>query len=72
MDIPSYIKAHELTQTQFGELVGVSQGMVWQWINGKRPVSPLKAREIETATNGAISAASFHPKLFGTQPTEAA
>jgi DNA-binding transcriptional regulator YdaS (Cro superfamily) len=62
--VQAYIKRHNLTQGDFGRKVGVSQGMVWQWINGERAVSPRRARRIYEATNGEISLHELCPDVF--------
>ena len=71
MNISSYIKENRLTQKKFGALVGVSPGMVWQWIalEKGRPgrlarVTAEKAIEIEKATNGLVSREELRPDIF--------
>jgi DNA-binding transcriptional regulator YdaS (Cro superfamily) len=55
MDIRSYMAKHELSQEAFAKLVGVSQGLVWQWLNGRTAVTPAKAKRIEERTSGEVS-----------------
>lgn len=54
MDIRSYMKKHSLSQDGFAKQIGVTQGMVWQWLHGKTAVSAKKAKEIEEKTQGEI------------------
>lgn len=68
MDIPQYLEKHSLSQAEFGKRVGVSQGMVWQWLKGKRPISPTSAIQIERATSGEIARADLRPDLWADQP----
>ena len=63
--IASYIQRHGLTQAAFGAKVGASQGMVWQWLSGYRPVSPEAAVRIEKGTAGEIKRQQLRPDIFG-------
>ena len=63
--IRSYLSRRGLTQTEFARQVGVSQGMVWQWLSGYRPVSPESAIKIEAGTKGAIKKRELRPDIFG-------
>lgn len=71
-EVRAYIEKHQLTQEDFGRMVGVSQGMVWQWIEGKRAVSPRRARRIFEATNGEISLHTLCPDVFPVNERQAA
>ena len=44
-----YLNEQKISQARFGKKVGVSQTMVQQWLNGKRPISIEKALDIEEA-----------------------
>lgn len=61
MSIQNYLDKHNLTQKQFAASVGVTAGMVNQWIKNIRPVSTLKARRIEEITNGELSRKALRP-----------
>jgi DNA-binding transcriptional regulator YdaS (Cro superfamily) len=61
MKLSDYLSANELSQQQFAVLLGVSQGMVHQWIKGLAPVAPQKAVLIEQKTGGAVSRKDTHP-----------
>lgn len=45
--------------------VGVSPGMVSQWVSGKRPVAATRCAAIETATKGAVTRYELRPDVFG-------
>lgn len=47
--ILNYLLANSMTQAEFGAKIGVGQTMVQQWISGKRPISIVKALDIEDA-----------------------
>lgn len=64
VDIKTYIRRHNLTQRDFGRLVGVEQPLVSQWVGRKKPVSAERAVQIEKRTGGAISRRDLRPDLF--------
>ncbi|WP_232343240.1 transcriptional regulator [Burkholderia pseudomallei] len=55
MNLASYLAEQKLTQAAFAELLGVSQGLIYQWLTGRRPVAADKCVVIERATNGAVT-----------------
>ena len=64
MNISDYLKKHGLSQKRFGEQVGITQGMVWQLLQGMCRASPETAKRIEAATNGEITRAELRPDLW--------
>lgn len=62
--IKSYIKKHSLSQAAFGKQVGVSQGMVWQWLNQQRPIGAKVAKRIDENTGGEIKKEKLRPDIF--------
>lgn len=66
--IEQYLAENEMSQVDFANLVNVHPSMVWQWINNERPISAIKAREIEEATSGAITRYMLRPDVFGSEP----
>ena len=67
MLISEFIESKKLTQQQFAGMVGVSQGLIWQWINGRQKVTAERAIQIERATDGAINRHDLRPDLFHAQ-----
>lgn len=61
MKIADYLSHKALSQQDFADLIGVSQGMVHQWIKGKTPVTPTKCVRIERVTQGLVSRKDLHP-----------
>jgi DNA-binding transcriptional regulator YdaS (Cro superfamily) len=59
MKLSDYLKT--TTQSALAKQVGVSQGMVHQWVTGLRPVSPDKCILIERATNRAVTCEELLP-----------
>lgn len=66
MDIPSYLQKQAMSQAEFGKKLGVTQGAVWQWIEGETRITAERARQIERVTRGAIKARELRPDVFGT------
>lgn len=61
MDIKTYLSKNGISQSAFAEMTGVTQGMVWQWLQGLRPVSPSSCVVIEKFTNNDISRRDLRP-----------
>jgi len=61
MNIDTYLKVKNISQSSFAELIGVSLGMVNQWISGHRPISPEKCVTIEKATQGKVTRKDLRP-----------
>jgi DNA-binding transcriptional regulator YdaS (Cro superfamily) len=55
MNIRAYLKKHALSQEKFAKQIGVTQGLVSQWLNGKTKITPRWANEIEQSTSGEVS-----------------
>lgn len=55
MKLADYLTRHGLSQQEFARQVGVTQGMVYQWVRDKNPVSPAKCVLIERVTCGQVS-----------------
>ena len=62
MQIKDYLKDNDIKQSAFALSLGVTQGLVSQWINGTTAITPKKARLIELATNKQILAIDL---IFG-------
>ncbi|MFC5488460.1 helix-turn-helix domain-containing protein [Dokdonella soli] len=56
------------SQAALAAAVGVSQQVVWQWLNGRRPVPAVHCIPIENATAGAVTRYALRPDVFGLQP----
>lgn len=65
MDIKAYLGKHQLSQEQFAKQIGVSQGLVWQWIEGRTRITAERAVEIEDKTDGEITRQALRPDLYG-------
>jgi len=61
MNLGDYLKHAGIGQAKFAATLGVSQSMVWQWINGHRPVHVRHGPAIERATGGAVRRQDLRP-----------
>lgn len=66
VNIAAYLDKHGVSQEEFGRRLKnpVSQGLVWQWINGKTTITLERAREIVAASNGEITPHDLLPAHF--------
>lgn len=64
MDIKQYREKHALSQKAFGDLVGVSQGMVWQWESHETNLTLDKVKKVAIVTGGEVSAHDLMPTMF--------
>ena len=63
MNLKEYIANRKLSQVEFAQLLGVTQGAVWQWIAGKKPVSAESCIAIERATAGEVRCEDLRPDI---------
>lgn len=61
MKLNEYLDKQEISQSSFATKIGVTQGMVYQWLTRSRPVSPEKCVAIEKETNGKVSRKDLRP-----------
>lgn len=62
MNLSDYLQT--TTQASFAKQLGVSQGLVSQWIRGRTAITAKRAIEIEDATNGTVSRFELLPEIF--------
>jgi hypothetical protein len=60
----AYLEDHLITQSAFARHLGVSQGLVWQWLHQRRPIAGRHAIPIELYTKGGISRTQIRPDLY--------
>lgn len=65
MDIARYLKKKKLSQAAFARMLGVSPGLVWQWLNDYTNVTPAQAKKIEAKTNKEVSRSDAAPEIYG-------
>lgn len=52
MDLKTYLA--NKNHSEFARSIGVSAGLIYQWLNGIRPISPDAAPKIELETGGEV------------------
>lgn len=68
MNLGQYLESSGVTQAQFAQIVGVTQGRVSQWIKGA-PIPAERCRAIEAATSGQVTVHELRPDIFGPPPS---
>lgn len=69
MDIRQYLSADGApSQDQFAKLLGVTQGLVWQWLNGRTRITAERCIAIERATGGQVTRYELRPDIYGPAP----
>lgn len=63
MNLADYLDRTKTSQAAFAKRLGVTQGLVHQWIAGKRPVSAEQCPVIERITNGAVTCEELNDKV---------
>lgn len=64
MKLSTYLEKQGLSQEAFAKSIGVSQGLVWQWLDGRTRITAERAIEIEKKTGGAITRRDLRPDLY--------
>lgn len=59
-------------QKALADALKIKPAMVWQWVNGHRPVAAHHCLPIEQATSGAITRHDLRPDVFGAPSAEKA
>lgn len=67
MDLSAFVEKHG-GQTEVAKLLGVSQGLVWQWLCGRTRVTAERAIEIEKKTGDQVTRHDLRPDIFGPAP----
>lgn len=70
MDLKTYLEKRGVTQSDIARRINVPPALVWQWINGVRPISAKHAIPIEQATDGEVPRHVTRPDIY--PPSEAA
>ncbi len=64
MTLIEYLRENQVTQAAFAARLGVTQGLVSQWLNGTTVITPERAKSIEDATEGAVRRHELRPDVF--------
>lgn len=71
MNLSAYLATSSVTQAEFAQKVGVTQGRVSQWIRGA-VIPAERCRAIEAATEGKVTVHDLRPDIFGPSADRAA
>lgn len=63
MKLSDYLAKHKISQSAFAEKLGVSQGLIYQWLAEKRPVAAEQCPRIEMLTNGEIRCEDLNDRV---------
>jgi len=64
MNISTYLQQTKTTQQDFASQLGISQGLVSQWLLSRTTVTADRAVQIEKITNGKVTRLELRPDLF--------
>jgi len=62
MDLKTYLSTTRTTQVQLAEKLGVTQPLIWQWLNGVRPIPTDRMPDIERVSGGLCGRRDLHPE----------
>jgi DNA-binding transcriptional regulator YdaS (Cro superfamily) len=68
MDLSEYLSSKSQSQDEFAKQLGVTQGLVWQWLSARTRITAERALQIETETGGAVTRHELRPDIFGDPP----
>ncbi|MCA7086077.1 helix-turn-helix domain-containing protein [Cupriavidus sp. DB3] len=63
MKLAEYLDSTKTSQSAFAKRLGVSQGLVYQWLSGKRPISAEQCPVIERLTGGLVTCEELNDKV---------
>lgn len=72
MVLANYLKKHQITQKAFGDRLGVTPGLISQYISGTTKITAERAAAIERATGGEVKRHDLRPDLYAAHGQEAA
>lgn len=66
MELRAYLEKNGISQEAFGKSLEkpVSQGLVWQWLEGRTNITIDHAKQIVRATSGEVTAHDLMPETF--------
>lgn len=64
MNLAQYLEESGRSQSDLAIALGVTQGTVSHWINGRVQIPTDRARAIEQATEGKVTPRDLWPELF--------
>ena len=71
MELADYLSSKQISQDDFAKRLGVTQGLVSQWLTARTRITAERALEIEKATGGAVTRHELRDDIFGALPKKA-
>lgn len=59
MELKEYLDSKDISVHEFAERLGLMPTTVYRWINKKSKITRKNARQVEDATEGAVTAVSL-------------
>jgi DNA-binding transcriptional regulator YdaS (Cro superfamily) len=64
MQLQKYLEKEGISQAEFARRIDHTPGLVWQWLNKRRPIAAEQVLKIEKATEGKVSRYDLRPDLY--------
>lgn len=64
MELAKYLSDAPMTKAEFARSIGVSDALLYQWLNGIRPVAASHCQAIEDATHKKVTRKELRPKDY--------
>jgi DNA-binding transcriptional regulator YdaS (Cro superfamily) len=61
MELHKYLSDTKANRAEFARAIGVSDALLYQWVNNLRPVAPRHCPAIEEKTNGQVTRKDLRP-----------
>lgn len=61
MELNKYLSDSPGTKAEFARTIGVSDALLYQWLNGIRPIAPKHCPAIEAATGKKVTRQELRP-----------
>lgn len=64
MNLSNFLHEQNVSNIDFAKSIGVTTGMISQWLSGHRPISPEKCVLIMKKTNGMVTRQELRPNDY--------
>ena len=68
MDLKTYLET--TSQSELAQALGVTQGTISHWLNGRARIPAERVLGIELATGGKVTRHELRPDLYPVEPTQ--
>nr|WP_150587114.1 helix-turn-helix domain-containing protein [Pandoraea communis] len=63
MKLDQWLKASDTSQSALARMLGVSPGLIYQWLSGLRPVAPEHCPAIERISDSAVRCEELNDRV---------